>query len=128
MENTNTTTENASESENFPLGNFAQKENPEEEARESAETIEKPEREEGEGPQAEQPKEKDTAVAEEKLESSVQSVDGTQIEQIVRKVVEEKLAKVFGKPKEPPRKNALAEELSSEDHLRLGYGAKSPHI
>jgi len=128
MKKNNATTKKTIESESFPPSDSASEQNSQEQVRESAETIENLEPKEREVSQVGQSEEKDTAVAEEEVESSVQSVDGTQIEQIVRKVVEEKLTMVFGKPKEPPRKNALAEELSSEDHLRLGYGARSPHI
>ncbi len=52
---------------------------------------------------------------------------GNEIQELVRKVVEERLAVLFPKPTEIPRMRGGTGNLSSEDHLRLGYGSTSPH-
>ncbi len=72
----------------------------------------------------------DTAVAEtsfEDKENSEERENASIIEDMVRKVVDEKLAGIYPSPREYPSSEESVEELSAEEYLRLGYGLRTPH-
>lgn len=80
-----------------------------------------------EAPLPEPPTDQAMAKAEKEVSGAFPILGLEQVESLVRKVVEEKIASLFPKPKEPPKSVVDAHEPTPEELLRLGYGSVSPH-